>query len=283
MVTRHFNKSIEGGSVSYQLIASGVAGEGATSRRLLLLHGAGVAGELTWRFVIPYLNHWDEILVPDLPAMGDSVWSSSNPPGFSDYLISCKDLLRELGWLSFDLVGYSFGGLLAMQLEYHFADDFSVGSMVLIEPASLLSVDRQVLLSRASAYEAVGRDILNARGSDKPLIRFLDLVSPQRLTKTDSLTLERLRNNAFGLAAGVLAVAESLQQSPDFYVNWRPSVPGVGIVGGLSPYAMHDRHRQIARGSGEWQYESIPKADHSLVYVRPREVARLINSLYKED
>ena len=40
------------------------------SRRLVLLHGAGLAGDLTWRLVVNYLTEWDEVLIPDLPGMG---------------------------------------------------------------------------------------------------------------------------------------------------------------------------------------------------------------------
>lgn len=38
-------------------------------RRLLLLHGGGVDGAVTWGGILPHITHWQEILVPDLQAM----------------------------------------------------------------------------------------------------------------------------------------------------------------------------------------------------------------------
>ena len=38
--------------------------DNAPPRRLLLLHGGGVAGKITWSGILPHLKHWNEILVP---------------------------------------------------------------------------------------------------------------------------------------------------------------------------------------------------------------------------
>ena len=48
-----------------------------TERRLVLLHGAGVAGELSWTYVANYLTGWREILIPDLAGMGRSRFLSA--------------------------------------------------------------------------------------------------------------------------------------------------------------------------------------------------------------
>ena len=42
------------------------------SKTLVLLHGAGVGGEITWSDFLPYLTHWQRIVIPDLKGMGDS-------------------------------------------------------------------------------------------------------------------------------------------------------------------------------------------------------------------
>ena len=41
-----------------------------TGHRLLLLHGGGVDGRITWSGILPYLANWNEILVPDLRGTG---------------------------------------------------------------------------------------------------------------------------------------------------------------------------------------------------------------------
>ncbi len=46
--------------------------EVSTGRRLLLVHGAGVAGRYTWEVLQHFLTGWSEILVPDLRGAGDT-------------------------------------------------------------------------------------------------------------------------------------------------------------------------------------------------------------------
>ena len=55
--------------------------ETSAPRRLLLLHGAGVPGEVTWTYVANYLHEWDEVLIPDFGVIVKSgVWASSRVP-----------------------------------------------------------------------------------------------------------------------------------------------------------------------------------------------------------
>ncbi|WP_370248918.1 alpha/beta fold hydrolase [Thalassolituus sp.] len=245
----------------------------ASPRRLVLLHGAGIPGDLTWRWVAQYLIGWDEIYIPDLPAMGRSEWLGSKTPGFSDYQSVLCEWVASEGWQDYDLAGYSFGGLLAM----HMANLHPPGRLALIEPASLLSVSVGDLHSRARAYHELSLQLHES--SEKAVVGFLDLVSPRRNRALDALAVKRLRENVEGLALGVGAVGQALNEHGDWYCTWEPPTKGVSIVGGLSDPGMHRRHQMLAENDENWFFQSLENTDHGLVYTKTREIAKIINSL----
>ncbi len=86
---------------------------------LLLLHGAGVGGELTWEGMLPYLTHWETILVPDLKGMGDSYAHSGeeSPVNVIELAEDIHALTQTLDWEKFDVIGYSLGGLVTLLLN----------------------------------------------------------------------------------------------------------------------------------------------------------------------
>lgn len=253
-------------------------------RRLLLLHGAGVAGELTWSFVANYLQGWDEILIPDLPAMGDSSFNSQidltvfiqKEGGFQLYLDTVLKLLEHLKWSDFSLAGYSFGGLLSLHLQDH----YSLRSLALIEPASLLSLSALHLEKRGSIYLEMGRRIISSPDNAAGFLKFLNVVSPasQLDNATSSVAIKRLMANPLGLAYGVMAVGDALQANASSYIGWSSDVPGCSFVGGLSGDPMKERHQKLALDSKNWLYHEVPNTDHGLIYTRPRQIARLMDA-----
>jgi len=263
-------------SISYLHYRSESAGgdDGDGCRRLLLLHGAGVAGDLTWRFVVNFLKGWDEVVVPDLPGMGGSRFHPDADASLKSYLSSINSLVADLGWSEYSLVGYSFGGLLAM---HHSENNPAIKSLALIEPAALLSGDCKDLEQRGRDYSLLSADI---RQSDNPagaVIAFLDLVSPRRdkTSASESVAVKRLLERADALADGVAMVGKALTDNAVWYANWLPSVGGVSLIGGLSSRTMHARHEALQ--SPGWKFCEIEGADHGLVYTRPRQIARILN------
>jgi len=279
MVTTPFRIDASGFPIAGRLYSSVSDGKPA-SRRLLLLHGAGVAGELTWQFVIQKLSHWDEILVPDLPLMGQSKRSVDQLPAFSSYLNALEELIDHVKWRRFDLAGYSFGGLLAMHLQ----ENYEVDRLVLIEPAALSSASVQELRQRAELYESIGNKLFASPHDVELYKAFLDVVSPGRVKddRLDVIAIKRLQAESLGLAAGISAVGEALGQYGEFYRTWTPAMKGLSVVGGLSSEAMHARHAEL-EGAHDWRFESIAGTDHGLIYVRPKEIARFMNGLYPVD
>lgn len=252
-----------------------------TGRRLVLLHGAGVAGELSWTYVANYLTGWREILIPDLAGMGKSHFLSAPQPGVTPYAQQLDELIHALDWQEFDVAGYSFGGMVA---EYWLRSRPFNGLCFLLEPAMLYAADAGVLLGKARLYEQVAQQIVANPAEPAPYIRFLDSVSParNRQDKTEQLTIDRLQTNALGFAQALAAVGTALQQQPDYYLDWVSPWPGASFAGSLSEPAMHERHRQLAASSQHWHFEVVDGADHSLVFTRPRAIAAVMNRCLAE-
>jgi pimeloyl-ACP methyl ester carboxylesterase len=257
--------------------------KGRDKKSLLLLHGAGVAGELTWTFIVNYLEHWDEILVPDLLGMGGSYFDSSDRQEFSieDICNTLLSLLHHHQWSSFDLVGYSLGGLVALELNKESQPDFHVGKMCLIEPALFSDQSLQAALLFRSAFTPISANIKSNPDNPQHFIDFLDLVSPKRKRseKMDLLAVQRLQQRPYGFANALAAVSEYAKQlnEPKLQALLRGIPLGVGIIGGLSSPGLFHAQEKIKQVQPAWQIETIPNVDHSLVYVRPKVVAQLLN------
>ena len=279
MATHRFSKTLNHGDIASTLVnfEESMSTAVGDSRRLVLLHGAGLAGDLTWRLVVNYLTEWDEVLIPDLPGMGDSVWVNAESAGFDEYLAAIAEFLRYQGWGQFDLVGYSFGGLLAMHLAELSDAPFKVQRLGLIEPAALLASNPELLIHRAEEYGDQAELLMS--GKADAVLGFLDAVSPFRDKAGDDLVVRRLSENLAGLGYGVRAVSQALTRYSDHYANWISPVPGMSLIGGLSPESMRMRHKRLAAESPTWVMHEVPRADHGVVYSRPKQVASAINAL----
>ncbi|MFP8968391.1 alpha/beta fold hydrolase [Pokkaliibacter sp. CJK22405] len=251
----------------------------APSAKLLLLHGAGVAGELTWDAIIEHLEHWGEILVPDLRGMGDTVNLSGDEEAFSviDVMGDVLALVDQLGWWQFDLAGYSFGGLVAMLLKNRHPS--RVGKMFLLEPALL---DRQNLedvkevrrqFSRAAAY------IREASSPEEGIRLFLDTISPQRsrAPQIEAVTMQRLGERPYGFANALDAVTHAAHQlDRDELIASLNDV--LLMAGGKSVDALHQHYQRLAHQRDDLHYHEVPGTDHSLPYQKPRHIGRAMNS-----
>ena len=244
-------------------------------KSLLLLHGAGVAGDLTWRFVTQYLKGWDEILIPDLPGMGGSDFYDNPSPVISDYLDALLMLVREELSGELSIGGYSLGGMLAM----HLSEKLALNHLFLIEPAALLSTDPDDLTDRAATYLHLASAVADNPQSEAPYLSFLDIVSPSRKKGSDAdrMAVSRLMQCGSGLAEGVRAAGLSLKNNAEHYISWCTDIPGCSVVGGLTPDSVHKRHALLKQQSPEWEYSVAAGADHSLIYTRPRAIARAMN------
>lgn len=249
-------------------------------RRLMLLHGAGVGGELTWTFVAHYLTQWSEIYVPDLAGMGQAGFLNNSQPQLQDYAQQLDELCEylKLSAHDFDYAGYSFGGML---LEHWLRNQNYAGLVFLIEPAMLFSGYCSQVLDKAQNYSKVAQAIFAGTDNHQTYKLFLDSVSPNRAddSKADELTIQRLQDNPQGFAQALAAITQKLEDDCHYYTDWQAPWVGASFVGGLSWPVMHQRHQYLAQHSQSWHYEVVPNADHSLVFTRPRSIARVMNTV----
>ncbi|MDO6681023.1 MULTISPECIES: alpha/beta fold hydrolase [unclassified Oceanobacter] len=245
----------------------------AGHRRLVLLHGAGIAGELTWTYVANYLDGWSEILIPDFAGMGKSSFIDCDKPTINDYAQQIEELLTALDWWDTDLVGYSFGGMVATELVKRHA----FGLLYLLEPALLSGDDAAGLQDKEARYAALAQRF--RQGDDGAYRDFLDVVSPNRRRNptADKVAMKRLQANRPGLSQALGAVSESLGRQQAYYLDWTSPLPGMSLVGELSAPEMKQRQLRLEQQSSDWIAQGVAGADHSLVFTHPKQVARLMN------
>lgn len=248
-------------------------------RRGLLLHGVGVAGEMTYGPMIPELSGFSEVLVPDLYGAGQAY---SGPFELPELVTHLCHWLDELGWFELDLVGYSFGGLVAMLLKQ--AQPARFEKTVLIEPGLMERLSWSETLERRRQYSAVTQPLLAGEASTDGITAFLDLVSPQRSKhpRVERKVVARLAQNPTGLAYGLQAVsgaAESLDR-PALLAAQRQVL---SLVGGNTPAPAHALHQAQAKARTDWAYQAIPGCDHALPYQKPGPVAEAINTFIADD
>ncbi|MBL4882209.1 MAG: alpha/beta hydrolase [Oleispira sp.] len=287
MIKQRLMLEVAGSKLAYTLFQKKASetniAQQAKKKSLLLLHGAGVAGELTWTFIVNYLEHWDEILVPDLLGMGDSFFDLEDRQGFSieDICKTLFSLLHHHQWSDFDLAGYSLGGLMALELNKESPPDFTINKMCLIEPALFSDQSLQAALLFRNAFTPISANIKSDPDNPQHFLDFLNLVSPKRKRsdQIDSMAVQRLQQRPYGFANALAAVSEYAKHldEPKLQALLKAIPPGVGIVGGLSSPGLFQAQKKIREVQPAWQIETIANIDHSLVYVRPKAVAQLFN------
>ncbi|RDE24769.1 alpha/beta hydrolase [Motiliproteus coralliicola] len=245
-------------------------------RRLLLLHGAGVAGEETWEPVVAHLHSWSEVLVPDLRGMGQTRDPNDAEAPFTIEQV-CGDLIQlldQVEWWAFDLGGYSFGGLVSLLLKQQMPH--RVHKQYLVESALVDRSDPQDALQRRRLYSEVASELRCSEDPAASIMAFLNLVSPRRIAspRGDAISLERLGRRPRGFANALDAVTEFGQRS-DRAELLRSQGDISSFVGGRTAEPMHQYNQQLEHQFERWHYHSVRGCDHSLPYQKPRQLAAL--------
>lgn len=246
-------------------------------RRLVLIHGAGVAGRHTWEALQHFLSGWSEILVPDLRGAGDthSLDAQEHPFLVEELVADVQALLSHLGWIRFDLGGYSLGGLISLLLKQNLRDQ--VEKQYLLESAALDRLDWQETVSVRQQFAAAAQ-VLHQQDAETGIKRFLDTISPNRRVseQVEKLTIQRLGERARGFAHSLEAVNAAINQL-DREQLLAAQGDVTSFIGSLSVDPMHQLHRTLAEQMPNWHYFLVPGTDHSLPYQKPRQIAQLMN------
>lgn len=243
---------------------------------LVLLHGAGVAAELTWGAMAPTLTGYRDVYCPDLRGMG-----RSHPLAYQEKSFTASQVADDVAsWLTdrsvlhYDLVGYSFGGLVALLLHQRGP---RAQRLVLIESALLERASVNVLRELRAQYATVADQLLTAGDPSVAVTAFLDLVAPfrSRHPRVERMTVQRLAARPIGFAFALKAVNEAAW-SMDRGALVAAAPPTCCILGGKSRPESHEFARHMAETHASWAVEVIAGVDHALPYQKPRQVAQAI-------
>lgn len=251
----------------------------APPRRLLLLHGGGVAGKITWGGILPHLKHWNEILVPDLRGTGKTRYPDHKEHAFEaeEVVADMTALLDHLAWDKFDLGGYSYGGLIAMLLKA--ARPARVENTYLLEPALLGKMsDEESIRSRELILHAARR-LRELENMGEGLELFLDAVAPNRSrgSKNEEIIRERLSHRPAGLACAIECVSHAAKRlDRAALIGSQANVSS--FIGGRSHPAVYHLCQEIAASRNDWICHLIQGADHALPFQKPELIAELMQA-----
>lgn len=252
--------------------------ETLSARRLLLCHGGGVAGRLTWEGILPHLAHWSEILVPDLRGTGQTHYPDRQEHPFEaeEVVDDLTALAAHQGWENFDLGGYSYGGLVAMLLKQRLGA--RVEKTYLFEPALLGKMKHaEMVASREHLLHAA--TLLHDSGQTQAGLEiFLDAVAPNRRRggRGEAIMRERLSRRPAGLARAVECVSRASKRiDRDALIAAQANVSS--FIGERSHPDVYRLCQHIAATRAGWHCHLIQGADHALPFQKPLPIAQRMN------
>ena len=283
-----FFLSLPNARIAYRLYENPQA---QSDRVCLLLHGAGVAGEITFAPMMPYFTQWRWMLVPDLKGMGDSYHHHGEEASVSidELTDEVEALLAHVKWDDFDVVAYSLGGLVALNLNHQRSKQGKKkAKMALFEPASLDREDLATLMDVRQKYRHASKLIRDTGDVELGVASFMDGVSPNRRKHpvAEATTQSRLAHRPFGFAYALDAVTdhvEMMANQPHIRQAMIDSSEQVFLFSGeLSHEALLQHYDLLSERNADWQHKTMSACDHSLPFQKPRQLANHINKWFAD-
>jgi pimeloyl-ACP methyl ester carboxylesterase len=260
-----------------------------TDRVCLLLHGAGVAGEITYSPMLPYFTQWRWMLVPDLKGMGGSFHHHGEEDivSIDELTDEVEALVSHVEWDDFDLVAYSLGGLVALNLNYRRnKQGKSKVKMALLEPASFDRENVSTLMEVRLKYRHASKLIRETGDVELGVASFMDGVSPNRRKHpvAEATTQSRLAHRPFGFAYALDAVTDHVEimaTQPSLRDEMIAASEQVFLFSGeLSHEALKQHYELLNQRNVEWEHKTMSACDHSLPFQKPRQIANHINKWF---
>ncbi|TYL47574.1 alpha/beta fold hydrolase [Marinomonas sp. IMCC 4694] len=281
-----FFLSLPNADIAYRLYENPLA---KTDRTCLLLHGAGVAGDITYEPMLPHLTQWRWMLVPDLKGMGASFHQHGREAAVSiaELTDEVAALVAHIDWHDFDVIAYSLGGLVALNLNHRRCLQGQKSlKMALLEPASLDREDLSLLKDVRQKYRYASGLIRDTGDVELGVASFMDGVSPNRRKHpvAEATTQSRLAHRPFGFAYALDAVTdfvETMSAQPLLRESMIASSEQVFLFSGeLSHEALKQHYELLSQQNTAWQHTSLSACDHSLPFQKPRQIANHINKWF---
>ncbi len=180
---RKHTLSLPDGVLSYR--------EGGSGEPLLLVHGFGGDGPVTWGPVMPGLAKQWHVLAPDLLWFGGS--ASTARPSLLAEADALEALIRQRGLTGVRLVGVSYGGFVALELARRLPDRIS--QLVIMSSPGMVygQEDLRQLLARSGAPSA---DQLFVPGRSQDVARLMAVVGSP-LARAPGFVLEDVRQHYY--------------------------------------------------------------------------------------
>jgi pimeloyl-ACP methyl ester carboxylesterase len=227
--------------------------------------------------------------VPDLKGMGDSFHHHGEEGAVSiaELTDEVEALLAHVKWNDFDLVAYSLGGLVALNLNYQRSlQGKKKVKMALLEPASLDREDLSTLMDVRQKYRHASKLIRDTGDVELGVASFMDGVSPNRRKHpvAEATTQSRLAHRPFGFAYALDAVTdhvESMVNEPHIRQAMIDASEQVFLFSGeLSHEALRQHYDLLSEQNAAWQHKTMSACDHSLPFQKPRQIANHINNWF---
>jgi haloalkane dehalogenase len=82
---------------------------------LLLVHGYPLSG-MTFRHLVPQLAEHFTCFIPDLPGLGETLWTDKTDFGFASQAVTLRSFVDALGLQQYSIVAHDTGGTIARRL-----------------------------------------------------------------------------------------------------------------------------------------------------------------------
>ncbi|MDH3235731.1 MAG: alpha/beta hydrolase [Alphaproteobacteria bacterium] len=236
----------------------------ADARTAVLLHGSTGSGAM-WRDLAKSLRGCFEVLAPDLVGYGKAApWPGGTGFGLEREAEAIAPLLPD-GDARFHLVGYSYGGAVALSMALARPD--RVASLTLIEPVAfslLRGPGSGDALAEIEAASSAFNATLRLGDVERAVGQFVDYWSGAGAWKA---LPEALRDEARRVAAKITLDYEATLSDPTRIEDCaRLHVPTLVMVGGKGPEPTRRIATLVAGALPNSRYEVVAEADHKLPF-----------------